>query len=295
MGRAHGFDEPTLAVLRVVAFTMPQELRTLLRVCPVNDTRNNVLSLLLPGHCHVPPPCSPPLEPLAAELPAPSECVPLLVDSTLARLSVDELSTMLHQMTLSAKRAAACSCQGLRALIAPHLRAATLHVLAEDATLDNAAFVARLPTLERLFVEGESFLCNGLDIPKLRSMPRIALKTVGVPAALFLGCLLSGGDHMIRLSNGASCISLQPVATRDDLSLIVTAAVDLAVLLGSLSNNREIKRLGLPLIIFEKGSPRSEEPDALTPSMAAVDGLGEMVVQLGQALRYTCVMHEIEV
>ena len=69
MGRAHGFDEPTLAVLRVVAFTMPQELRTLLRVCPVNDTRNNVLSLLLPGHCHVPPPCSPPLEPLTAELP----------------------------------------------------------------------------------------------------------------------------------------------------------------------------------------------------------------------------------
>ena len=30
-----------------------------------------------------------------------------------------------------------------------------------------------------------------------------------------------------------------------------------------------------------------DEPDSLTPSMAAVDGLGEMVVQLGQALRYT--------
>ena len=288
MGRAHGFDEPTLAVLRVVAFTMPHELHDK-TFNLVNDTRSNLLSLLLPGHCHVPPPCSPPLKPLAADLPAPSECVPLLVDSTLARLSVDELSIMLHQMTLRAKRAAACSCQGLRALIAPHLRAATLHVLAEDATLDNAAFVARLPTLERLHVEGESFLSDGLDIPKLRSLPRLALKTIGVPAALFLGCLLSGGDHMIRLSNGAKCVSLQPVATRDDLSLIVTAAADLAVLLGSLSSNRMLKRLGLPLIIFEKDSPRCEEPDSLTSSMAAVDGLGEMVVQLGQALRYTCV------
>ena len=285
MGRAHGFDESTLAVLRAVAFTMPHELHDMSTL--VNDTRSNLLSLLLPGHCHVPPPCSPPLEPLTAELPASSECVALLVD-TLARLGTDALAlTLLRRMTLRAKRAAACSCRGLRTLIAPYLRAATLHVLAEDATLDNAAFVARLPTLERLHVEGESFLCDGLDIPKLRSMPRIALKTVGVPAALFLGCVLSGGEHMIRLSNGAKCVSLQPVATRDDLSLIVTAAADLAVLLGSLSSNRVLKRLGLPLIIFEKDSPRCEEPDALTSSMAAVDGLGEMAVQLGQALRYT--------
>ena len=282
MGRAHGFEEPTLAVLRVVAFTMPQELRTLLRVCRVNDTRNNVLfSLLLPGHCHVPPPCSPPLEPLTAELPASSEYVALLVD-TLARLGTDALAlTLLRRMTLRAKRAAACSCRGLRTLIAPHLRAATLHVLAEDATLDNAAFVARLPTLERLHVEGESFLCDGLDIPKLRSLPRIALKTIGAPAALFLGCLLSGGDHTIRLSNGLACISLKPITMRDDLSLVVTAAADLAVLLGSLSSNRVLKRLGLPLIIFETVG---DKLDALTLRMAAVGGLGEMVVQLGQAL-----------
>ena len=288
MARAHGFDEPTLAVLRAVAFIMPHELHD--KSTLVNDTRSNLLSLLLPGHCHVPPPCSPPLEPLTADLPASSECVALLVD-TLARLGTDALAlTLLRRMTLRAKRAAACSCRGLRTLIAPHLRAATLHVLAEDATLDNAAFVARLPTLERLHVEGESFLCDGLDIPKLRSLPRIALKTIGVPAALFLGCLLSGGDHTIRLSNGLSCVSLQPITTRDDLSLIVTAAADLAVLLGSLSNNRVLKRLGLPLIIFEndyRGTALT--PDALTStnsSMAAVDGLGEMVVQLGQALRF---------
>ena len=136
--------------------------------------------------------------------------------------------------------------------------------------------IARLPTLERLHVEGESFLCDGLDIPKLRSLPRLALKTIGAPAALFLGYLLRGGEHTIRLSNGSSCISLQPVATRDSLSLFVTSAADLAVVLGPLSNNRALKRLALPLIFGQ--NERSK--------MAAVDELDEMIVQLGQALRY---------
>ena len=136
MGRAHGFDEPTLAVLRVLAFTTPAEVSV------------DLLSRLLSDHCHVPPPCSPPLEPLTTDLPASSEVVGLLQD-TLARLGTDALSlTLLPRMTLRAKRAAACSCRWLCTIIAAHLRSATLHVLAEDATLDNAAFVARLPTLE---------------------------------------------------------------------------------------------------------------------------------------------------
>ena len=237
MDRAHGFDEPTLALVRVAAFTMPWEMQP------------RELGELLSGYHHVPPACSPPLEPLTAELPASSECVALLVDK-LARLGMDALSlALLHRMTLRAKRAVACSCRGLRTLITPHLRAATLHVLAEDATLDNAAFVARLPTLERLHVEGESFLCDGLDIPKLRSLHRIALKTIGAPAAMFLGCLLSGGEHIIRLSNGVACISLQPIATRVDLSLVVVeSAADLAVLLGSLSSNGVLQRLKVPQI-----------------------------------------------
>ena len=236
MDRAHGFDESTLALLRVAAFTMPRGMQP------------RELNELLSGYHHVPPACSPPLEPLTAELPASLEYVALLVDK-LARLGMDALSlALLHRMTLRAKRAVACSCRGLRTLITPHLRAATLHVLAEDATLDNAAFVARLPTLERLHVEGESFLCDGLDIPKLRSLPRIALKTIGAPAAMFLGCLLSGGEHTIRLSNDVACISLRPIATRVDLSLVVESAADLAVLLGSLSSNGELQRLKVPQI-----------------------------------------------
>ena len=204
---------------------------------------------------------------------------------TLARLGTDALSlTLLPRMTLRAKRAAACSCRWLRTIIAPHLRSATLHVLAEDATLDNAAFVARLPTLERLHVEGESFLCDGLDIPKLRSLPRLALKTIGAPAALFLGYLLSGGDHIIRLSNGSSCISLQPVATRNSLRLVVASAADLAVILGSLSYNRALKRLELPRIFDDWRSRRFRTP-------AAAEALGEMVVPLGQAIRYADTMY----
>ena len=206
-------------------------------------------------------------------------------------LLVDIWWKVLPRMTLRGKRAAACSCLGLRTLIAPHLRSATLHVLAEDATLDNAAFVARLPTLERLHVEGESFLSDGLDIPKLRSLPRLALKTIGAPAALFLGYLLGGGEHTIRLSNGSSCISLQPVATRDSLSLFVTSAADVAVVLGSLSNNSALQRLELPLIFGYNGR---QGGNGRTPTdgvvqmarMAAVEGLGEMLVQLGQAIRY---------
>ena len=262
MGRAHGFDEPTRAVKRVVACF---------------GESNTCFLGYSARHCHVPPQCSPMFEPLTADLPASSELVVLLVD-LLARLGTDALSlTLLRRMRLRDKRAAACSCRGLRTLIAPHLRSATLHVLAEDATLDNAAFFARLPSLERLHEEGESFLRDGLDIRKLRSLPRLALKTIGAPAALFLGCLLSGGEHTIRLSNGSSCISLQPVATRDSLSLFVTSAADLAVILGALSNNRALQRLELPLI-FGQNVRRS--------NMAAVDGLGEMLVQLGQALRY---------
>ena len=280
MGRAHGFDEPTRAVLRVVAFFTSAHFRLIDQ--PFIPDRE-LLRLLLPGHCHVPPACSPKFEPLPAELPASSECGVLLVDIWWK---------VLPRMTLRGKRAAACSCLGLRTLIAPHLRSATLHVLAEDATLDNAAFVARLPTLERLHVEGESFLCDGLDVPKLRSLPRLALKTIGAPAALFLGCLLSGGEHTIRLSNGSSCISLQPVASRDSLSLCVTSAADVAVILGSLSNNSALQRLELPLIfgyngrqIFDNGRTPTDRVVQMA-RMAAVEGLGEMLVQLGQAIRY---------
>ena len=135
------------------------------------------------------------------------------------------------------------------ALVAPHLRAATLSVRAEDATFDNAAFVARLPSLERLRVEGETMLPDGLELPKLRSLSNLALKTLSPPAALFLGCALasSGGEHVVRMSNGNTIVALRPVSERAELDLAVASAADLAVLLGALSHNRGLRKLGLPL------------------------------------------------
>ena len=59
--------------------------------------------------------------------------------------------------------------------------------------------------------------------------------------------------------------------------MFVTSAADLAVVLGALSNNSALQRLELPLIFGYNGR---------TSNMAEVDGLGEMLVQLGQALRY---------
>ena len=69
------------------------------------------------------------------------------------------------------------------------------------------------------------------------------------PAALFLGCALasSGGEHVVRMSNGNTIIALRPVSERPELDLAVTSAADLAVLLGALSHNCGLRKLGLPL------------------------------------------------
>ena len=85
---------------------------------------------------------------------------------------------------------------------------------------------------------------------------------------------------------------MQPVARRDSLSLCVTSAADVAVVLGSLSNNSALQRLELPLIfgyngrqIFDNGRAPTDRVVQMA-RMAAVEGLGEMLVQLGQAIRY---------
>ena len=83
MERSHGFDVPTRAVLRVVFFfTTSQEPKgSQLSLDPDVVPESKLISFLLPGHCHVPPPCSPLFEPLTADLPASSELVVLLVDT----------------------------------------------------------------------------------------------------------------------------------------------------------------------------------------------------------------------
>ena len=75
----------------------------------------------------------------------------------------------LLTMPLTAKRAIACTNAALRARIA-RLSSPVLYVRKEDATFENAQFVARLPGLTTVFVEGETTLPAGLEVARLRDV-----------------------------------------------------------------------------------------------------------------------------
>lgn len=66
------------------------------------------------------------------------------------------------------------------------------------------------------------------------------------PGALFLGCLLAGGEQTIRVSSG-SCVRLPPLRSRERLNLARRGLqdADLAALLGALSLNQCLKELDL--------------------------------------------------
>ena len=196
---------------------------------------------------HVPPPCQPPLrEPPkrpAAELP------PELTRSSilLAAFEVDDLrQELLRVSSLASKRAMACVCTSLCSHVTSHLHAPSLSVSIEDATFNNAAFVGRLPNLERLHVQGETSLPRGLDLKYLRSLDRITINRLGFEAALFLGAAISGGYQTLRLSNN-SCVLLAPLRTRERINLSSRELrdSDLAALLGALSLNAHIKELNI--------------------------------------------------
>ena len=157
-------------------------------------------------------------------------------------------------MSLHAKRAACCACYTLRKHLTEDLHREVLHVRIEDATFDNAAFVGRLPNLATLHVQGEMFLRDGIDLRKLRALPRIAVGKLGFEAALFLGAALSGGEHVVRLSSDA-CVALPPLRTRERVNLVQRQlkGQDLAVLLGALSLNRHLKELDIPCA--QRGEP----------------------------------------
>ena len=149
-------------------------------------------------------------------------------------------------MSLHSKRASCCCCSTLRSHVSANLHAPSLSVRIEDATFDNAAFVGRLPRLGTLHVQGEAFLSDGVDLNKLRSLNRIATGSLSFEAALFVGAALSGGEHTLRLSSGA-CVALPPLRTRERVNLAHRQLrdKDLAVLLGALSLNQQLKELDL--------------------------------------------------
>lgn len=196
----------------------------------------------------VPPPCQPPLR-------APKWAAPSTSHSTsgdppgilVAAFEVDDLKQeLLRVMSLASKRAAACASSGLCAHLSAHLHAATLAVRIEDATFENAAFVGRLPNLQRLYVQGEASQPDGLHLVHLRTLDRIAIDKLGFEAALFLGAALSGGEHSFRMSTGTSVL-LPPLRTRERINLFGRGLTDsdLAALLGALSLNLALKELNI--------------------------------------------------
>jgi len=207
-------------------------------------------------HSLAPAPCQPPLGAPAAFPPraVQSGLLPAVAGRTsrVASLLIavfneeDVRGELLSTMSLHSKRASCCCCSTLRSYVSADLHAPSLAVRIEDATFDNAAFVGRLPRLGTLHVQGESFLSDGIDLNKLRSLNRIATGSLSFEAALFVGAALSGGEHTLRLSSGA-CVALPPLRTRERVNLAHRQLrdMDLAVLLGALSLNQHLKELDL--------------------------------------------------
>ena len=207
-------------------------------------------------HSLPPAPCQPPLGAPAAFPPraVQSGLLPAAAGRTsrVASLLIavfneeDVRGELLSTMSLHSKRASCCCCSTLRSYVSANLHAPSLAVRIEDATFDNAAFVGRLPRLGTLHVQGESFLSDGIDLNKLRSLNRIATGSLSFEAALFVGAALSGGEHTLRLSSGA-CVALPPLRTRERVNLAHRQLrdKDLAVLLGALSLNQHLKELDL--------------------------------------------------
>lgn len=147
-----------------------------------------------------------------------------------------ELALLPHFELLS-KRALACCCYELQQIITVHLRSPILNVMPTDATWSNACFVARLPGLANLRVQGEVFLPD-IQVAQIRVLPRLKLGTIGAPAALFVGAIIANCDCQLRLSDGA----VREFATlRTKVSEFAapknSSPADLAALLGPLSLN----------------------------------------------------------
>ena len=124
------------------------------------------------------------------------------------------------------------------------LRAPVLYVEPEDATWDNCVFVARLPHLRELRMQGELCL-PGLELSRYRTLMRLKVGELGVPAALFFGAAIATSDATLRLSDGKSVKNLGPMRTSIGRGTILVppnaGRADLAALLGALSLNTSIE------------------------------------------------------
>ena len=154
--------------------------------------------------------------------------------------SDDLMSLIMPSLTLRAKRLLACCSFQLRALLTLTLRAPTLVVGPHDATWENAVFVARLPGLQTLRIDGEHFLPE-VDIGRVRTRPRLQIGQMGTTAALFVGALIADGNLRLRLSNGNRMIDFGPLrGGRHGVLAVADSTADACALLGPLSRNQAL-------------------------------------------------------
>ena len=164
---------------------------------------------------------------------------------------LDALEPLLVAMRLRERRALACVCAVLYNSLRPHLLLATvLHVGTAAASWENAAFIARLPRLRTLHIDGEGFV-PVMDVPSLRSKQRLRLASAdgkqqtGPAAALFLGALLGDGDHTVRLTDNMQMVALAHLRTQQRVTLPAANDADLAMALGSLARNEALEQCDL--------------------------------------------------
>ena len=155
--------------------------------------------------------------------------------------SNDLMCLIMPSLTLRAKRLLACCSFQLRALLTPTLRAPTLVVGPHDASWENAVFVARLPGLQTLRIDGEHFLPE-VDVGRVRTRPRLQIGQMGTVAALFVGALIADGNLRLRLSNGNRMIDFEPLrgGRHGGVLAVADSTADACALLGPLSRNQAL-------------------------------------------------------
>lgn len=172
------------------------------------------------------------------------------LENLFSKIGTDALyDCILCTLLLSAKRALACTSREMRNIVGSYIRNMThLNVSVVDGTLDNAIFVTRLPHLKRLHIEGETFLTEGLNVEIVRNMGyRVSLATISTTTALFLGAFLAEKpERVVRMQNGLTQISLEPLQRVSNLRLNISSSTELAVLLASIERNAHLCRLELP-------------------------------------------------
>ena len=144
---------------------------------------------------------------------------------------------IVPSLTLLATRGMACCCFQLRALLTPVLRGPALDVGPCDATWENAVFVARLPGLRTLRIDGEHFLPE-VEVERVRSRPRLKIGQMGATAALFVGALIADGNLLLRLSDDNRVVDFEDL--RGGRAYGKFSVADACALLGPLSRNQAL-------------------------------------------------------